>query len=286
MNHAHSPDGGLLLLLVVVAAVGYDVLATVSRRPWPWWRTALFLSGCALLVAGLTPAGWPWPAGDFRTHMVQHLLVGMLAPLALVLGAPVTLLLRTLPRPVGRTVGRLLRTRVMHVVAHPVTALILNLGGLAVLYFTPLYVATVRDPGLHLLVHVHFLLAGYLFAWVVAGPDPAPRRPSVPARLVVLGVAIAFHAVLSQLMYAGAYVDLPVPAVQRQGGGTLMYYGGDIAELLLAAALVAGWRPRRRRQQGSREPAGEAASHASRRTMPARTRRPEPMPADHASAVR
>jgi putative membrane protein len=244
MSHPHGLDAGLLILAV---AAGYEILATVGRRPWPWWRTALFLTGCTLLVAGFTPGALPWPADDFRTHMAQHLLIGMLAPLALVLGAPVTLLLRTLPRPAGRLVGRLLRTRVVHAVAHPIVALVLNLGGLLLLFGTPLYAATTRDPALHLLVHVHFLLAGYLFAWVIAGPDPAPRRPSVPARLVVLGVAIAFHSALSQLMYAGAVLDLPVPAAQRQGGAELMYYGGDIAELLLAGALVSGWRPVRRR---------------------------------------
>src|SRR5690606_42144753 len=62
-------------------------------------------------------------------------------------------------------------------------ALVLTIGGMAVLYFTPLYVATTTRPGLHLFVHLHFVVAGYLFAWVVAGPDPAPDRPSVPVRL-------------------------------------------------------------------------------------------------------
>ncbi|MBB4908609.1 cytochrome c oxidase assembly protein [Actinophytocola algeriensis] len=52
-------------------------------------------------------------------------------------------------------------------------------------------------------MHLHFLVAGYLFAWLIAGPDPAPHRPGVPARLVLLGVAIAVHATLAQLMYAG-----------------------------------------------------------------------------------
>ncbi|MET0415840.1 MAG: cytochrome c oxidase assembly protein [Actinoplanes sp.] len=252
MNHLHGPDGVLLILAV---AIGYEVLATVGGRPWPWWRTAFFLTGCTLLAAGFTLHA---PSGDFRTHMLQHLLIGMFAPLALVLGAPVTLLLRTLPRPAGRAVGRLLRSRYVHLVANPVVALTLNLGGLVLLYFTPLYAATTRDPTLHLLVHVHVLLAGCVFAWVGAGPDPAPRRPSVPARLVVLGVAIAFHSVLSQLMYAGL-VDLPVPVAQRQGGAELMYYGGDIAELLLAAALVATWRPARRRSGERRQPSVQSA---------------------------
>lgn len=98
---------------------------------------------------------------------------------------------------------------------------------------------------LHDLVHVHFLVAGYLLAWVIAGPDRPPRRPSVKAWLVIFGVAIAGHTILSQLLYAGNLVHLPVPADQLRGGAVLMYYGGDIAELLLAFALVTAWRPRR-----------------------------------------
>ncbi|MEU8817017.1 cytochrome c oxidase assembly protein [Actinoplanes sp. NPDC048796] len=248
MTHDHQANGGLILLAV---AVGYEILATLDRRPWPWWRTAFFLTGCAALAAGFAP----WPP-DFRAHMLQHLLIGMLAPLLLVLGAPVTLLLRTLPRPAARAVGRLMRHRFVHAVAHPVVALTLNLGGLALLFLTPLYAATRDEPRLHLLVHLHFLLAGYLFAWVIAGPDPAPKRPSVPTRLVILGVAIAFHSILSQLMYAGVLVDLPVGADERRGGAELMYYGGDLAELLLAAALVAGWRrlPDRTRPRLHRDP--------------------------------
>ncbi|GAA2850772.1 hypothetical protein Acy02nite_34120 [Actinoplanes cyaneus] len=236
-EHAGLPDGGLILLGIVVLAIGYDVLAA-RVGGWPWWRTMLFLTGCTLLMAAFLPAG-----GGFREHMARHLVIGMLAPLGLVLGAPVTLLLRGLPRAAGRRLGQLVNG--LGPIAHPVVALVLNLGGLALLYFTPFYGWTAAHPVAHLAVQVHFLLAGYLFTWVVAGPDPAPRRISVPARLVVLGVAVAFHAIVSQLMYAGAGVDLPVPVAERQAGATLMYYGGDLGELLVAAALVSGWRPRR-----------------------------------------
>ncbi|OLT28502.1 hypothetical protein BJF82_03180 [Kytococcus sp. CUA-901] len=193
--------------------------------------------------------------------MYQHLLIGMYAPLALVLGAPVTLLLRSLPHRYGRVLGRMLGSVPMGVLAHPVTALVLNVGGLYLLYLTPLYQATADHPALHHLVHLHFFLAGYLFAYSIAGPDPAPHRPSVPARLVVLGMAIAGHAVLAQLLYAGVLPHVPAPAHDLKAGADLMYYAGDIAELLLALAMVSTWR---RSPGGARRAGWPPDAHSQR----------------------
>jgi putative membrane protein len=254
LHTGHSGSGifeSAVLLVVLVLAGGYLALAirrASEPRGWSRWRSASFLTGCALLLLGLLPALSPFPTGDLRGHMHQHLLTSMYAPLGLVLGAPVTVVLGALKPSSAQRLGRLLRSRPAHLVANPVVALCLNLGALGALYFTPLYHAMTRSPALHAVLLVHFLLAGCLFAWVIAGPDPAPRRPSVPARLVVLGVAILGHAVLAQLIYAGAFVELGgVAADERRGAGDLMYYGGDIAELLLALALVSTWRPVRPR---------------------------------------
>ncbi|MET8911383.1 cytochrome c oxidase assembly protein [Micromonospora sp. NPDC004551] len=150
----------------------------------------------------------------------------MLAPLALVLGAPGTLALRTVDRRVGRAALRLLRHPVLRVLAHPVTGLLLTAGGLWLLYLTPLYRATLNQPALHALVLLHFVLSGYLFAWSIAGPDPGPHRPRVPVRLVVLGAGVAAHAVPAQLLYAGVLVDVPVTGDELRAGATVMYYGG------------------------------------------------------------
>lgn len=245
------------LSVVPAAAVGYPVLAARARRRnpeagWSRRRTAFHLAGCAMLAVALLPPVASLAHHDFRGHMLQHLLIGMYAPLALVLAAPATLLLRTLPAVRARQLARLLRSRPLRRLAHPAVALLLSVGPLGALYFTPLYGAVAASPSAHGLLHAHFLLAGCLFAWVIAGPDPAPHRPDVPARLLVLGVAVAAHAVLSQLMYGGFGVYVPAPAVQVQGGAELMYYGGDLAELLLAGALVATWRPARSVVPGGR----------------------------------
>jgi putative membrane protein len=249
-HHGHEGGAGGLVLLgvVMLAAAVYLVLALRlrgGRRPWSKWRTRGFLLGSAMVGVALFPPLVPFPEGDFREHMLQHLLIGMVAPVLLVLAAPITLVLRSLPTRYARGIARLLRRGPVYVIANPAVALVLNIGGMAALYFTPLYAAMSHSAALHLFIHVHFLAAGCLFAWVIAGPDPAPHRPSVPARLVVLGVAIAAHATLSQLMYAGLFVSAPVPAHELRGGAELMYYGGDIAELLLAFGLMSTWRPRR-----------------------------------------
>lgn len=233
---------------MIALAVGYSLLARQrAREPRGWnsWRTASFLAGLCLLTLAVVPRLSPYPTADFRGHMHQHLLIGMYAPLGLVLGAPVTLILRSVTAERGRRLGRVFRSRPVHLISHPVSALTLSLGGLIVVYFTPLYESTTTSTVLHQLVHLHFFAAGYLFAWVIAGPDPAPRRPGVRCRLIVLGVAIAGHAVVSQVMYAGVLVRVAVPREQLRGAGELMYYGGDIAELLLALALVTTWRRRR-----------------------------------------
>jgi putative membrane protein len=261
MDHIHDAGTGtglqietlLPAAVPLLLALTYLHLAARARRRnhaqgWNRWRTGLFLTGCVLLGLALLPPIASLAHHDFRGHMLQHLLIGMYAPLALVLGAPITLLLRNLPTTHARQLTTLLHSSPARLIANPATALLLSSGTLAALYFTPLYNTVAEQPTLHWLLHTHFLVSGSLFAWVIVGPDPAPRRPGVPTRLVVLGIAIAAHATISQLMYGGFLINVHAPIHQVQGGAEIMYYGGDIAELLLAAALVATWHPHRRKR--------------------------------------
>jgi putative membrane protein len=279
-----AADAVVPLLITVVLACGYVVLVTrqhARAQQWNAWRTTAFLTGCATLAVALPPDLSPYPATDFRGHMLQHLLVGMVAPTCLALGAPMSLLLRSVPVHRRRLAAAILRSRGTHVLTHPATVVTLTVGGLVALYATPLADVVDVHPALHHLVHLHFLVSGYLFAWLIAGPDPAPRRPGVPARLVLLGVVIAAHTVLSQLMYAGALGDAEVPTAERQGAATLMYYGGDVAELALAAALVSSWRPDRRLGTGGQR--GRRTERTSPTTSAART--PDG-PVDRAGGIR
>lgn len=246
------PGTSLTVLLLLAAAGGSYLLAARQARRrnrtrgWSAWRTTSLLAGLGLLAVGLLPPLGSAAHTDFRGHMAQHMLIGMYAPLALVLAAPVTLLLRTLPASTARQVTAALHSRPVQVATHPATALALSTGSLGALYFTPLYNTASSHPAAHWLMHAHLLASGCLFAHAIAGPDPAPARPGVRARLVYLGVAIAAHALIAQALYGGFFVDIRAPIDQVQQAAQIMYYGGDIAELLLAGALVATWRPERR----------------------------------------
>ncbi|WP_258723736.1 cytochrome c oxidase assembly protein [Cellulomonas sp. NS3] len=247
-------------VLLVAYLVGAARLRAHGPRGWSGWRTAAFTAGALLAATALAPAADGVLGGGARGHMAQHLVLGMLAPLGLVLGAPVRLLLGAVPRA-RRPVARVLRLRAVHVVGHPVTAALLHVGGLWVLYLTPLYAWTLDVPAVHHLVQVHFVLAGYLFAWSLVGPDPAPGRPSLRVRAVVLVLAAAAHGILAKLLYAQAGTLPPGaahPAAEAEQAAQWMYYGGDVAEVLLVVLLCSEWY-RRGARAGTR-PAGTASA--------------------------
>lgn len=178
-----TADGFALAVVVLLAAVYVAGLLALRRRGdrWPVGRTLAWAAG--LLVFTWATAGGLGLYSHvlFSAHMGAHMLVGMLAPLLLVLGAPFTLALRTLPGP--RVKGELgprqlllavLHSRVARVLTHPVVAFVLFVGSLYALYFSPLYPALMRGHLGHTLMQLHFLLVGFLFFYVVLGVDPSP----------------------------------------------------------------------------------------------------------------
>jgi putative membrane protein len=167
MGHEDSSGPQMIVSLTIIAAAagGYLVLALHQHsrpRGWSVWRTTIFLLGCAVLAFGVLPRCLPFAEGDFRKHMLQHLLLGMLAPLGLVMAAPITLVLRTVPSGWAGVISSFLRSRPLNLIANPFTALLLDMGAMAALYFTPLYTVMMTHPLVHDLVHFHFVAAGCL----------------------------------------------------------------------------------------------------------------------------
>ncbi|HEX5742177.1 MAG TPA: cytochrome c oxidase assembly protein [Pilimelia sp.] len=245
--HAVAHGGGALPWLLVllpagVTAVAYfaAVRAAARRgRAWPLWRLAAWCAGLATAVAAVRGPLGPGRHGDFAAHMTGHLLLGMLAPLLLAAAAPVTLALRALPGPAARRLARLLRAAPVRAVTHPVTAALLNVGGLWLLYTTGLYAAMADRPALHAAVHLHVLVSGYVFTAAVAGWDPSGHRARYGARAAVLVAFAAAHNILAKYLYG--HPPAGVPAAEAHAGARLMYYGGDVLDVALFVVVCAQW---------------------------------------------
>jgi putative membrane protein len=251
-QHGHSQatlDLGLLALAIVgLAAVVYVVAAASEnrrgKRHWPVYRTLLWVAGLGCVAVTLVGPLAERSHSEFPAHMLAHLLVGMLAPVLLVLSAPVTLALRTLDVVPARRLSRMLGSGPVTFLTHPIPAAAINVGSLWALYTTPLSAAMMQNPLLHYGLLAHFLLAGYLFTASIIGVDPTPHRAGFRLRLAVLLLAIAAHAVLAKHVYA--HPPRGTTASAAEVGGMLMFYGGDLVELLLITVFFAQWYRRAR----------------------------------------
>ena len=253
------PDGFALTFLVLAAALYAVGVLTLRRRGdrWPVGRMVSWAGGL-LVFAWATVGGLGlYSHVQFSAHMVAHMLLSMVVPIGLVLGAPVTLALRTLPGP--RVPGEMgprqmllavLHSRVAKVVMHPLVAFALFVGSLYGIYFTPLFAVLMRNHLGHVVMEFHFLTVGFLFFFVLVGVDPAPiRLPSI-ARIGLLFAAMPFHAFFSVAIMGGDTVlarsyfqslDRPYSTDllgdQHLGGG-IGWALGELPVLLVLGAVL------------------------------------------------
>lgn len=212
-------------------------------RGWSGARwAALAIAVLAAIVATQSGVG-RYDTERLTVHMVQHLLLGMVVPFAIVCAAPLTLALQS----GGPGTRRLLRTALRHPVAraltHPVVTWLVFGGGMVALYLTPLLGLAARNDAVHLAVHVHLVAAGCLFLAGLVGADPSPRPMPYGARLLAALTAVPFHAFLGLALLSAAepldpaYPDL---ADQRAAGG-LLWGMGELFTLAVAAVVVRRW---------------------------------------------
>ncbi|MCO1657499.1 cytochrome c oxidase assembly protein [Pseudonocardia humida] len=247
----------------VVLAVAYLLGVRRLRRrgdAWATGRTLAWLGGClALLLATSSGIGRYSPA-MFSVHMGEHMILGMLVPILLVLGAPVTLALRALPTagrggPPGPREWLLagVHSPVARWMTHPLVTLPLFVGSYYALYFSGLFPAALPEHWAHQLMSLHFILAGLLFFWPLVGIDPSPRRLPPAARLGIVFISVPFHAFFGvALMGANAAVGeqwyrglalpwVPDPLVDQRLGGGLAWASGELPLLLVIVALLVQW---------------------------------------------
>lgn len=227
---------------LVLYAGGVRRLRRRDRR-WPPSRTVSFVAGCSVVAVALLSGLAAYDQSRFSVHVVQHLLLSMVAAVLFALSAPVTLALQAGSPSTQRRVLRVLHSRAAGVVTHPVTALLLFGGTLFVLYFTNLYSLSLGNDYVHGLVHLHFLFVGLLFFWPVVGLDLV-RRARLPhgARLLYVFVAVPFHAFLGIALLSGRtplFAEHTL-ADQRAGGG-ILWAVGDLLTLVVGGIVLAQW---------------------------------------------
>ncbi|HUQ59471.1 cytochrome c oxidase assembly protein [Lentzea sp.] len=228
-------------MTALLAALAYLAATARLRRrgdAWPGWRDICFTAGCAVLAYALLG---PLPGGPFTAHMAQHLVLAMIAPVLVVPARPLTLLVRVVPTGPRRALLAVAHSTPATVLVFPPLAALLDVGGLWLLYRTPLFAATHHQPLVHAAVHLHVVVSGLLFTFAVCRLDPMRHRWSPAWRATALLAAGAAHAVLAKTLYATPPPGTAFTTADLHQGAQLMYYGGDLAELALATIIAVQW---------------------------------------------
>jgi putative copper resistance protein D len=220
---------------------------------WPRRRTFSFVVlGLGSFLVATESALAAYDTVLLSVHMVQHMVLSMVTPIFLALGAPITLALRTLPRPWRGRLNALLHSRYAKVVTFPVFAGFVFVFNPFVLYFTPWYEATLNNGFLHDFNHVHFVMVGCLWFWTLLGIDPMPRA-SYPMRLIAAFSTLPFHAFLgiaimssSSVIAGDWYEDLgrdwgASPLSDQHTAGAILWSSGDIIGLVMFMVLFIQW---------------------------------------------
>ncbi|MFM6841691.1 MAG: cytochrome c oxidase assembly protein [Candidatus Planktophila sp.] len=258
----YNPDALMIALLITAVALYIKGVSVLKSRgdSWPVGRTIAFASGIALIDFATSGGLGVYALFSFEYHMMAHMLLGMIAPIGLVLGAPITLALRTLPqgrnseeRGVRALALTALHSRYSVILNNPVTALALFDGSLFVLYFTDLFGNLMSNHAGHLFMNIHFILAGFLFFHVIIGIDPNPRKYPHIVRIVILFGAMSLHAFFSvALMSETTLIDggyygslntswLPDLLLDQNRGGTIGWAMGEIPIILALIATFILW---------------------------------------------
>lgn len=199
---AWQPDPVVLAGAAVAAGAYGCGLARLARRGdrWPLARTASFGLGLLTVLAVTCTGLGRYGMASFSVHMVQHMVLSMISPILLLLGAPLTLALRALPTCTGapgiprRLLLAAVHSRIARIATWPPVAVGVFIVSLYSLYFTPLFTTVMASRPGHLWMLAHFLAVGLLFFWPVIGIDPAPKRPPHGFRMLMLAVTAPFHA--------------------------------------------------------------------------------------------
>ena len=242
-----------VLAAVLLLAGAYVLGVSILRRrgvSWPRARTWCFLGGVATIaLVGLSCIA-VYADTLFWARALQNLVLIMLTPMFLALGAPLTLVRDLLPARPRRLAGAVLRSLPARALTFPpVVTLVLVVPPLA-LYLSPLYEHTLRNPMVSGAVGVALLTAGFVYYWSRLRVDPVPREGSYLVTMWITFAEVLVDAILGltlwlgPLVAAGFYLGVardwgPDLRTDQIIGAGILWIGGDIIGLPFLATIVA-----------------------------------------------
>jgi len=278
---AYDADGLMLGLLIIAVALYIKGVVILRKRgdTWPVGRTIAFALGISMVDFATSGGLGVYSHFAFSNHMMAHMFLGMIAPIGIVLGAPITLALRTLPqarnkdeRGVRGSFIALLHSKPALVMTNPVVALAIFDGSLFTLYFTPLFGNLMQGHSGHFFMSTHFLLAGILFFQTIIGIDPAPRKVPHLVKIIIIFAAMSIHAFFSiaimsatTLIDNGYFVLLERPwatdlLADQKLGGAIGWAMGEIPILLALIATFLQWLREDKKEAGRIDRAADRAA--------------------------
>ena len=278
---AYDADGLMLGLLIIAVALYIKGVVILRKRgdTWPVGRTIAFALGISMVDFATSGGLGVYSHFAFSNHMMAHMFLGMIAPIGIVLGAPITLALRTLPqarnkdeRGVRGSFIALLHSKPALVMTNPVVALAIFDGSLFTLYFTPLFGNLMQGHSGHFFMSTHFLLAGILFFQTIIGVDPAPRKVPHLVKIIIIFAAMSIHAFFSiaimsanTLIDNGFFVLLERPwatdlLADQKLGGAIGWAMGEIPILLALIATFLQWLREDKKEAGRIDRAADRAA--------------------------
>lgn len=212
-----------------------------------------FFAGLGVLVLALMSPVDAYADVSFTVHMAQHLLLTLLAPPLLALGAPVTLALRAMSPPAARRLTRVMRGRVVAFLALPVVGWLLFVGVPYAIHFSPLFDAALRSRPIHALEHTLWITAALIYWWPIVGRDPTPHPMRYPTRLLSLFLAMPAMSFLAVAIYLAkaplyaTYAALPAPwgpgaLASQQDAAVLMWLAGSLGMMAAMLIVAVAWK--------------------------------------------
>ncbi len=228
------------------------------RHKWSPWRTVAWLGALATTLVAIASFVGVYDGVLFWDHMVQHLLLIMVAAALFAMASPLALAHRATTGRSHRAVNAVLRSAPARFLGHPLVAFITYALVIPLTHLTSFYDYTLTHESVHDTEHLVFLFAGYLFWRQVFGIDPNANRLSPPLQLAYLFVAIPIDTFTGlSLMQArselfSAYTEQhrtwgPTLVTDLHIGGAIMWVGGDTLMLLAMIPVAIRWLHREER---------------------------------------